>query len=242
MRVRLTAPQGESVKLRYLDTMHAAIVNAWTTCGAHRTDVVGRDAANWSFGAVGRATSSGFTMKSLVVGAEGGPLEPILGRLLPEVIRKTSMNGDAVNLSTWDKAIDELPIICGSEGVATLPALMLSPLALSVRGQTGRWHDDLTKAGPDLEEAVNFRLSRLTGREVTLKVAPDRLYLRANPKHSTLVRIRKVDRGKPAFVIGMMSPMVITGRLQDLSSAWSLGIGEKNRYGFGCIGYAGARV
>ena len=181
-------------------------------------------------------------MKSLVIGAEGGPLEPTLGHLLPEAIRKTSMNGDDVNLSSWDRAIDELPVICGSGGVATLPGLMLSPLALSVRGQTGRWHDDLTKAKPDLEEAVNFRLSRLTGRDVTLKIAPDRLYLRANPKHSTLVRIRKVAHGKPAFVIGMMSPLAITGRLEDLSSAWSLGIGEKNRYGFGCIGYAGARI
>ena len=242
MRVRLTATRGESVKLRFLDVIHAALVNAWTTCGAQRTDVVGRDAANWSFGAVGTATTNGFTMKSLVIGAEGGPLEPVLGRLLPEAIRKTSMNGDDVDLSSWDRAIDELPVICGSGGVATLPGLMLSPLALSVRGQTGRWHDDLAKAGPDLEEAVNFRLSRLTGRDVTLKIEPDRLYLRANPKHSTLVRIRKVARGKPAFVIGMMFPLAITGRLEDLSSAWSLGIGEKNRYGFGCIGYAGARA
>ncbi|MCY4355135.1 MAG: hypothetical protein OXC09_10205 [Truepera sp.] len=116
---------------------------------------------------------------------------------------------------------------------------MLSPLVLSVRGRKGRWHDDLMKVGTDLEDAVNFRLSRLTGRDVKLKVEPDRLYLRANPRHSTLVRTRAVRGGRPAFVIGLMCPLSISGRYDDLHSAWTLGIGEKNRYGFGCIGYAG---
>ena len=116
---------------------------------------------------------------------------------------------------------------------------MLSPLAVSVRGQKGRWHDDLAKIGSDLEQAVSFRLSRLTGRDVRLEVEPDRLYLRANPRHSTLVRTRTVKGGKPAFVIGTMCPLSISGRIEDLRSAWALGIGEKNRYGFGCIGHAG---
>ena len=89
---------------------------------------------------------------------------------------------------------------------------------------------------------MNFRLSRLTGRDVTLTVEPDRLYLRANPEHSTLVRTRAVRGDRPAFVIGMMCPLSISGSLEDLRSAWALGIGEKNRYGFGCIGYAGSRV
>ena len=117
--------------------------------------------------------------------------------------------------------------------------IMLSPLALSVRGQTGLWYDDLTRTGPNLEAAVNFRLSRLTSRDVSLTIEPDRLYLRANPKHSTLVPIRAVPGGKPAFVIGTMCPLSISGSLEDLRSAWALGIGEKNRYGFGCIGHIG---
>lgn len=239
MRVRLTAPRGECARFRYVDSLHGALVNAWIVCGARGTDVVGFDAGNWSFGAVGRTTSKGFVLKSVVVGAEGAPLEPLLGQLLPEAVRKTSTNGDVVDLSAWDRTVEELPVTCWPGETAVLPALMLSPLVVSVRGEKGRWHDDLTKVGSVLCEAVNFRLSRLTGRDVTLKLDPDRLYLRANPKHSTLVRTRAVRGGKPAFVIGMMCPLSISGRLDDLRSAWVLGIGEKNRYGFGCIGHAG---
>ena len=242
MRVRLSAPYGERARVRFLDSLHGALINAWTTCGARGADVIGRTSSNWSFGAVGTATSKGFVLKAVVIGTEGGPLEPVLGHLVPEAIRKTSVNGDVVDLSTWDKAVEEVPVVCGPGETATLPTIMLSPIALSVRGQKGRWHDDLTKAGSGLQEAVNVRLSRLTGRDVKLKIDPDRLYLRANPKHSTLVRTRSVPGGRPAFVIGLMCPLSISGQLEDLRTAWNLGIGEKNRYGFGCIGHAGGRV
>lgn len=239
MRVRLRAPRGEQIRVRFLDSVHAALVNGWTSCGARGEDVVGHGAGNWSFGAVGTATSRGFNLKSVVIGAEGSPLEPLLLRLAPETMRKESANGDVMDLATWDLTVEELPVVREPEGTATLPAIMLSPLALSVRGQKGRWHDDLAKVGRNLEEAVSFRLSRLTARDVRLEIEPDRLYLRANPKHSTLVRTRSVLGGKPAFVIGTMCPLSIRGRLEDLHSAWALGIGEKNRYGFGCIGFAG---
>ena len=239
MRVRFSAPRGERVRFRFLDSLHGALVNAWTACGVLGTEVVGHDAGNWSFGAVGSATPNGFVLKSVVVGAEGRVLEPVLNQLLPEAVRKTSTNGDVIDLAAWDKAVEELPVVCDPGKTAILPAIMLSPLALSVRGRKGRWHDDLAKAGPDLEKAVNVRLSRLTGRNITLKVEPDRLYLRANPSHSMVVRTRAVNGDRSAFVIGTMCPLTISGRIEDLNSAWSLGIGEKNRYGFGCIGHAG---
>ena len=241
MRIRFSAPRGECARFRFLDSLHGALVNGWTACGAQGTQVVGRDAANWSFGAVGTATPNGFILKSVVVGAMGKPLQEVVAQLSPEMVRKTSTNGDVVDLSTWDTSIEEMPVAGDSNKFATLPAIMLSPLALSVRGEKQRWHADLSQVGDDLDEAVNSRLSRLTGREVRLEIKPDRLYLRANPHHSTLVRTRTVRRARPAFVIGMMCPLVISGNLEDIRSAWTLGIGEKNRYGFGCIGFAGRR-
>lgn len=239
MRIRIVAPRGSAARVRFLDSLHGALVNAWTACGVAGSVVVGREAGNWSFGAVGTPTPNGLIVKSVVVGAEGPPLEPIVGHLDPATVRKVSVNGDVVDLAGWAVATEQLPVVGKPVDTATLPAIMLSPLALSVRGQKGRWHDDLVKAGSDLESAVNARLSRLAGRRVDLKIEPDRLYLRANPKHSTLVRTRSVRGGKPAFVIGTMCPLSISGRIQDLHSAWVLGIGEKNRYGFGCIGHAG---
>ena len=241
MRVRFVAPRGSFVRVRFLDSVHAALINAWTAGGAEAGAVIGPGARNWSFGAVGTATSGGVLMKSLVVGAEDASLEPPLGGLTPEAIRKTSVNGDVVDLAGWSRVEEDLPLVCEPGRAATLPAIMLSPLALSVRGQKGRWHDDLGATGEDLEDAVNSRLSRLTGRSVRLRIEPDRLYIRANPKHSTLVRTRAVPGRKAAFVIGMMCPLSITGRIEDLRSVWQLGIGEKNRYGFGCVGYAGRR-
>ena len=214
-------------------------MNGWTACGTTGTRVVGRSAGNWSFGAIGTATATGFLLRSVVIGAQDQALVAALRHLHPETIRKTSTNGDTVDLATWSRSVEPLPVVAGPDGKATLPAIMLSPLAVSVRGQKGRWHRNLAKMGTDLEDAVNFRLSRLVGRSATLTVQPDKLYLRANPRHSTMVRTRSVRGGRPAFVIGMLCPLSITGRISDLEAAWALGIGEKNRYGFGCIGYAG---
>ena len=176
-----------------------------------------------------------------MIGAEGKHLPGMLQNLDPTAIRKTSSNGDRIDLSTWDIGIDPLPLVGENNDLGTLPTLMLSPLALSVKGQKGRWHHDLTELGDDLSRAVNHRLSRLTQRNVKLVVKPDQLYLRANPRHSTLVTTRAVRGQKPAFVIGMLCPLILQGSIRDLCSAWSLGIGEKNRYGFGCIGAAGGR-
>ena len=80
-------------------------------------------------------------MKSVVVGTEGELLEPVLRNLLPETVRKRSTNGDVVDLAAWEVAADELPVVCEPGKSATLAAIMLSPLALSVRGRKGHWHD-----------------------------------------------------------------------------------------------------
>lgn len=241
MRIRFSAPRGELASFHFLDSLHAALVNGWTACGAKGSHIVGPNAANWSFGAVGTARPKGFLLKSVVVGTEAGPLDQFIGQLRPEKVRKTSTNGDVLDLSAWHRSVEDLPV-AEEPGVTTaLPAIMLSPLALSVRGEKRRWHADLSEVEPYLNEAVNSRLSRITDREVRLDIQADRLYMRANPHHSTLVRTRAVPGARPAFVIGMLCPLVIRGSIDDLRSAWTLGIGEKNRYGFGCIGFAGRR-
>lgn len=87
-----------------------------------------------------------------------------------------------------------------------------------------------------LTEAINTRLSRLSGRAVHLEVVTDRLYLRANPKHSILIHLKRFPNGKTSFAIGMAAPLTLVGNDGDLRFAWYAGLGEKTRNGFGCIG------
>lgn len=234
MRVIFSSPTGDCVNFRFLDSLHGTIINAWTAAGASPDSVIGMNSENWSFGAVGYATRRGFRLKSLVIGVEG-QLEPFLNILEAASLFKRSMNGDTVDLTSWKKSYETFPLIPQSKDVCELPATMLSPLAISVRGQKGRWYQSYSELGTQLQDAVNYRLSRLTGRTTSLTLEPDQLYLRANPTHSTLVHTRAVRGGRDAFVIGMRFPMIIRGPVEDIKSAWSLGIGEKNRYGFGCI-------
>ena len=53
MRIRFVAPRDSAARVRFLDSLHGALVNAWTASGAGGEVVVGREASNWSFGAVG---------------------------------------------------------------------------------------------------------------------------------------------------------------------------------------------
>ena len=59
MRIRLTAPHGTVSQFRYLDSLHAAIINAWHTSGVQVEDVVGQKAGLWSFGAIGSISING---------------------------------------------------------------------------------------------------------------------------------------------------------------------------------------
>ena len=236
MRVIFSAPEGAYGSFRFLDSLHGAIINAWTTTGISPDSVIGHNSKNWSFGAVGKTTSKGFSLRSVVIGAEG-ELEPALVAMEANSLRKNSTNGDIINLGSWRKAYEVFPVIGQPKKICALPATMISPLVLSVRGKKGRWHKQYSEVGSQLREAVNNRLSRLTGRDTRLSLEPDRLYLRANPRHSHLVHTREVRGGQDAFVVGMTFPMIIRGSIEDLKSAWSLGVGEKNRYGFGCIKY-----
>ena len=89
MRVRLSAPYGGCAKVRFLDSLHGALVNAWTSCGVPGPAVVGRDASNWSFGALGTATSKGFVLKAVVIGTEGGAPSPLDLNTLKALKRST---------------------------------------------------------------------------------------------------------------------------------------------------------
>lgn len=251
LRIRATLPKNASkdkqILYRYEDILHDALVNAWIAAGADKTEVTNDKhnyrALSWNFAALGWHNEQGNRAHSLVVSTANPLLAEILPNLKAEYIRYArALTLESVDFSAAEISVEPDPIAPGQNA---LGVVMLSPLAVrdyrsslpsTSSGSGKRWHTDLSKV--DLSSVVNTRLSKIAGREVKLNVQLDSLYLRCNPKHSTLVPLKHMKNGKTAFVIGMNAPLVLQGSEEDLRLAWYAGIGEKTRNGFGCVGLA----
>ncbi|WP_035238587.1 CRISPR-associated endoribonuclease Cas6 [Desulfobacter vibrioformis] len=236
-RIRLTLPKRVSATYRNLDIIHDSLVHAWIDAGALPESVVGQQAGIWHFGVLGWNSKRENHVHTLVVGSPDDDLSGVLKKFDPSAVcYSRALTAEQIDFSQGQILEDSDPV---GPGQSALGLVLLSPLAISrqARGKnTPRWHTQLLEA--DLSRAVSHRLSRLTGRDVDLKISPDHLYLRAHPKHDTLIQTKEMKNGRRAFVIGMRAPLVIQGSEEDLRLAWYAGIGEKNRSGFGCIGLA----
>lgn len=235
-RVRFRLPKGHWATYRFLDLVHDALVTGLTAAGATPEQVLGPGAEAWNFAALGYHRRHEGQVHSLVVSTPSPTLAPYLARLEPGAIRYArTATAELFDFSAAQTSPELPPVI--PQDVGLLGVLTLSPLALRDPRQPGkRWH---TRFGDcDLATAINRRLSRIAQRPVTLNIQPDSLYLRANPHHSVLVSTKQDQQGRPAFVIGLEGPLVLSGRREDLLLAWYAGLGEKTRNGFGCIGLA----
>ncbi|GAB6146146.1 CRISPR-associated endoribonuclease Cas6 [Desulfocicer niacini] len=236
-RIRITLPKGKMVTYRNLDLLHDALIHAWIKAGASSDAIWGSNAAIWHFGVLGWHYKGENRAHSLVVGTPDDCLSECLSNMDTKAIQYTrALTGEHVDFSEAD-IIEDLDPVGPNQN--SLGLVLLSPLAISrtKKEKKGpRWHTSLKEI--DLSQAVNHRLSRLTGQKVSLTVSPDNLYLRSHSKHHTLVQIKKLKNGHKVFVIGMRAPLVMTGNEKDLRLAWYSGIGEKNRMGFGCVGLA----
>ena len=236
-RIRLSLPKGAPATYRNLDIIHDSLVQAWIEAGAVPESVVGRQAGIWHFGVLGWRNKRENHAHTVVVGTSDDNLSRYLKKINPSAVcYSRALTAEHVDFSAAQIFEDPDPV---GPGQSALGLVLLSPIAISRQAREKsipRWHTQLLEA--DLSLAVSHRLSRLTGRNVNLKISPDHLYLRAHPKHDTLVQTKEMENGKRAFVIGMRAPLVIQGSEEDLRLAWYAGIGEKNRNGFGCIGLA----
>ncbi len=231
-RIRLQLPQGRSCGYQNLDLLHDALVNAWIAAGATPQMIIGVQALPWNFASLGNHHDSGNRVHTLVVSAGHPDLVRYLAAMNPADVYKIRVQTrEEVNFSQASIQVDPDPV-AGNQG--RLEVLLLSPLAIRRRTGKRRWYTDMNDA--PLAGAINSRLSRMAGRPVNLKVIPDCLYLRANPRHSVLVHLKRFANGKTSFVIGMSTPLTLVGSDDDLRLAWYTGLGEKTRNGFGCIG------
>lgn len=232
-RIRIQMPRGRWCSYRYLDLLHDALIAAWVEAGASSGDVTGQSAKPWNFAALGFHRADGNRVHTLVVATPDEALGENLRRLRPQHVRKSrSATCEEVDFSEANVGPDPAPLAPTQE---SLPAILLSPLAARLPSTTkGRWCTDLRQV--DLTAAASARLSRIANREVRLTVSPDALYLKANPRHSVLVPLKRYADGRHAFAIGMVAPLALSGSDEDLRLAWHAGIGEKTRAGFGCLG------
>lgn len=170
-----------------------------------------------------------------MVSTPSAVLAPALAALEPPAVRYARAATGELFDFTGASVRPEPPPVCEDPGM--LGVLALSPIAVSdPSAQPKRWYKALDQF--DLSAVANARLGKIAGRTVALKVQPDSLYLRANPKHSVLVSTKRMKNGRSAFVIGMQAPLVLAGSRADLLLAWYAGLGEKTRNGFGCLGLA----
>jgi hypothetical protein len=233
-RIRILLPKGRAAAYQFQDLLHDALVNGLTAAGAPPESVVGRSAGLWHFAALGWRNRTACRAHTLVVGAADPRVADALERIRPEdIVHVRARTGEMVDFSEAEIQPDPAPVAAGQNA---LGVVMLSPLAISRRNGSRRWHTDMTEA--NMGAAISARLTRLVGRPVLLRAEADRLYLRTRPRHDALVPMKRLAGGKRAFVIGMRAPLVLAGESEDLRLAWYGGIGEKNRNGFGCVGLA----
>ena len=235
LRIRLRMPKGEVVEFIHQDLLHDALVAGLAAAGATSDQLVGPLAEPWTFASLGWTKKERRLAHTLVVSTSSERLAGALRQLRPEDVRYArALTGEMVDFSASSKT-EEMDAIPPGGGV--LGTLLLSPLLISRRGvKPKQWESDLNAV--DLSAAVNHVLSRQAGRETRLSIQADSLFLRANPDHAVLVKLKGRPKQRSSFVIGMSAPLVLSGSEEDLRLAWYAGIGEKTRNGFGCLGLA----
>ena len=235
LRLRIQLPKPEKAKTySHQDLVHDALVNAWAAAGATTDDVIGSHSKPWTFAVLGWHRGHVGYVHTLIISTSDPDLARLLTRFKAETITKRRFDDEYFDFSSASISIEPDPIFPQQEQLA---CLFYSPVVLKDHQRSGKnkvWHENLIDC--ELAIRVNRRLSKLAEREVSLAITPDSLYLRANPKHSVLVNLKRFQNGNKSFVIGMQAPVILAGSEEDLRLAWYAGLGEKTRNGFGCLG------
>lgn len=233
LRIQLLKPK-KAKTYSHQDLVHDALINAWAAAGASTEDVIGSQSKPWTFAVLGWHRGHTGFVHTIIVSTSDLDLARLLTRFKPETITKRRFDDEYFDFSKASICIEPDPIFPQQTQLA---CLFYSPLVLKDKKRSEKkkiWHRSLNEC--DLDTRINLRLSKLSGRDVVLNITPDSLYLRANPKHSVLVNLKRFQNGNKSFVVGMQAPIILTGSEEDLRLAWYAGVGEKTRNGFGCLG------
>jgi len=227
---RVTLTLQRPFRIRYRDSVHAALVTGLRAAGAEEAQVIGPHAAPWTFAIDARSFTGGVTLvRAITISTSDEKMGEVLLRLDPAAIRCRSSNGDVIDLSAAVLQPLMLPLAPDQDHVAVSFA---SPFLVSEQGSAKKTYARST-AGLDLSAAFSAGLSRRLGRPVYLHVAQDRLSAMTDGAAPILVRVRK--SGLRDLILPALSAILtLRGSAQDVRDGYLAGLGEKTRYGFGC--------
>lgn len=227
---RVTIELSRPIKLRYRDSVHAALVIGLRAAGAPEKLLIGVDAAPWTFATNGMSYPGGTTVIRLIILSTSSPeLGAYFLKLDPACVRHESSNGDKPDCTGGTLHVEQLPFHPEQD---SLTIGFASPFLISDREASTKSYARAV-LGLDLSAAFSAGLSRRLGRDVRLQVTPDRLSAATDGAQPILVRVRK-SRGRDLILPALSTVLTLQGQSSDLQDAYFGGLGEKTRYGFGC--------
>ncbi len=229
---RIFITPSRRVRFRFLDSLHAALVEGLVHTGLVTGDMlVGHTAHPWTFACFGWTRRGGLrTLSGLLLSSTCDRISSAFGTLDPARIRKTSSNGDVLNLEGANKRQDvHLPVPSARELCVTFPGrfVLTFPKVKRDRSSFVRSPTDT-----DFPAALKAGLDRRAGRTLDLEIGIDPLTLATNGD-AVPVALRKTGDRRilvPAFDM----PVTLRGDPEDLAWAFHAGLGAKTRQGFGC--------
>jgi CRISPR-associated endoribonuclease Cas6 len=228
--VRVILELASPLRIRYRDSLHAALVTAFRAGGLAEETVIGPTAASWTFAMEGRSFAGGGSrIHQVMISTTDRALGDSLVRLDPATIRYASSNGDLVDFAGAQLRPEPLPLHAGQD---MLTVGFASPFLITERGAAKKGYARCV-AGLDLSAAFSIGLSRRLRRSVHLEAIPDSLSALTDGAKPVLVRVRKC--GTRDLILPALSVILtLRGEAADLRDAYLGGLGEKTRYGFGC--------
>ena len=226
----LITPQ-RKVHFRFLDSVQAALVEGLVHAGVPGEMVVGYSAHPWTFACYGWTRRGGLrTLSRLVISSASDRISRAFGQLDPTRIRKTSANGDVINLAGARLRPDaHIPVPGTRELCVIFPGRFVLMRPKSTRSVTEYVR---TTTDTDFPAALKAGLDRRAGRSLDLEVEIDHLTL-ATEGRAVPVALRK--SGDRRIVIPSFDmPITLRGNPDDLAWAFHAGLGAKTRQGFGC--------
>jgi CRISPR-associated endoribonuclease Cas6 len=153
-----------------------------------------------------------------------------LERVDPATVRWRSSNGDVVDCTGASLRTDTFPLAPNQEEITVAFA---SPFLIALRGEKNKAYARGLE-GLDLSAAFSAGLSRRFERQILIEVRPDPLSARIDGSKPVLVRVRK-SAGRDLILPALSVDLTLRGSNADLCCAYFGGLGEKTRYGFGCV-------